>query len=510
MKAPNLFKRKKNEINFAHLREMMNYYPQAESMIDDVTWQDLTMDDIYVEMEETLTAQGDEALYYSLHTPLFDPQALAARSAQISALNKDPLERENLRNDLKKTGRLRYDFRRSIQEDFQLSTKERLMYLIGPLTTIALTVLMIATQAWNIGLFIFISIIFNGSLHFKFTKKYEAQIDTLSYTYKLLNFCAKYQKKDFFKSYSLAEPYAEIRKAHKDISFIFQLESLDFLADYLNILFLIKERRYVKVAKRLAPQANVLFQLYEIVGQMDMHQGMSRFFAENKKTICTPELLANDQKTITFKELIHPLLKNPISNDLEIHSPLVITGSNMSGKSTFLRTIGVNVLLAQTWNFAYASEFSLCPLHIITSISLQDNLSEGKSYFLQEADAIRRMLEQSNRQHCTLFLIDEIFKGTNPVERIASATEICLALANANTLGLVATHDLQLIPQIPNYLPYYFTENVTKEDLSFDYKIHPGITTTRNAVKILEYLKYDPALIHKINQRIAANEMLKN
>lgn len=506
MKTPNLFKRKKNEINFSHLREMMEYYPKSESMIDDVTWQDLNMDDLYTQMEETLTAQGDESLYYSLRNPIFDPSRLSARSERIQALNKDAVERENLRNDLKRTGRLRYDFRRSIQQDFDLSLRERLMYILGPLTTIVLTVLMIATQAWNIGLFIFFSILFNGSLHFKFTKKYEAQVDTLSYTYKLLNFCGKYQKKDFFKNYRLEEPYAQIRKTHKDISFIFQLESLDFLADYLNILFLIKERRYVKVAKKLAPQADILFRLYEIVGMMDMDQGMSRFFAENKKSICTPVFLPNGSKTIVFKELIHPLLQHPIANDLEIHTPIVITGSNMSGKSTFLRTIGVNVLLAQTWNFAYAKEFQLCPLHIITSISLQDNLGEGKSYFLQEADAIRRMLELSERQHCTLFLIDEIFKGTNPVERIASATEICLALANANTLGLVATHDLQLIPQIPSYAPYYFTENVSKEDLSFDYKIHPGITTTRNAVKILEYLKYDSKLIEKINRRIAHTE----
>ena len=73
---------------------------------------------------------------------------------------------------------------------------------------------------------------------------------------------------------------------------------------------------------------------------------------------------------------------------------------------------------------------------------------------------------------------------------------------------MVATHDLQLIPQIPGYTPYYFTENVTKEDLSFDYKIHPGITSTRNAVKILEYLHYDSALIEKINHRIVGMEKL--
>ncbi len=506
MQKLNLFKRKKEEISFSQLQKMLEYYPTSESAIDPITWADLNMDDIYADMEETLTAQGDEALYHSLHNPIFEPELLQRRIARVDALTNSPEERERLREALKKTGRLRYDFRRSISEDFHLSHWERLTYLLSPLTLLLLVGLMLATQAWNLVLLILVCVLINGTLHYKFTKKYEAQIDTLRYTYKLLNFCSFYQDKPFFQAYGIGEYYPDIRRTHKDISFIFQLESLDFLADYLNILFLIKERRYVKIAKKLAPKAEILFRLYEISGQMDMHQAMSVFFQGNKKVICSPSFAASEEKLIHFKEMIHPLLPSPVSNDLTIRSSLVITGSNMSGKSTFLRTLGINVLLAQTWNFAYAKEMMLCPLHIITSISLQDSLSEGKSYFLQEADAIRRMLDLSHRPHRTLFLIDEIFKGTNPVERIASAAEICLALDSANTLGLVATHDLQLIPQIPGYAPYYFTENVSKEDLSFDYKIHAGITSTRNAVKILEYLKYDPVLIEKINSRIARME----
>lgn len=505
MKKPNLFKRKKSEIPFSDLKNKMEYYPVTESMIDDVTWDDLNMNDLFTDMSETLTAQGDEALYYSLHNPIFDVSALQARREQVKQMQDNNLERELLRDSLKKTGRLRYDFRRSISEDFNLTLQEKLMYHVGPAALIGLTALMIATQAWNLGIFIFLCILTNGYFHFQFSKKYAPQVDTLSYTYKLLNFCNRYQKNKLFDSYHIQPYYEKARKTHKDISFIFQLESLDFLAEYLNIFFLIKERRYVKVAKKLKPIRNELFYLYETVGQIDMIQSMACFFNQNTRQICTPEI-SSDAKHISFKELIHPMLTNPISNDLSTSRPIVITGSNMSGKSTFLRTVGVNLLLSQTWYFAYAKELKHSPMHIITSISLQDNISEGKSFFLQEADAIKRMLSQSGRDICTLFLIDEIFKGTNPIERIASATEICIALANANTLGFVATHDLQLIPQIPQYDPYYFTEQVTKEDLSFDYKIHPGITTTRNAVKILEYLKYDSDLIKKINRRIALGE----
>lgn len=506
MKTPNLFKRQKHEISFQELNAKMDYYPKPDSYIDDVTWQDLNMDDIYTDMEETLTAQGDEALYHSLHAPLFDEDAIAQRDAKVQVFKQNNLERELLRDALKKTGRLKYDFRRSILEDFDLSFSERLLYTLSPLFLLGLTAVTLYTRIWDFAIFIFFLVLLHAYLHFKFSKKYEAQIDTLSYTYKLLNFCNRFQKKELFSSYNLTEPYQKLRKTHKDISFIFQLESLDFLAEYLNILFLFKERRYSKIAKKIAPQSDILFELYEKVGQMDMHQSMAYFLKENTKPICIPTRVKDATTLLSFQGMYHPSLKKPIANDLSTTRSIVITGSNMSGKSTFLRTVGINVLLAQTWNFAYAESLNLTPLHIITSISLQDNISEGKSYFLQEADAIKRMLENANRKVRTLFLIDEIFKGTNPVERIASATEICIALADAHTLGFVATHDLQLIPQIPQYSPYYFTENVTKEDLLFDYKIRKGITSTRNAVKILEFLGYDSKLIQRINQRIALQE----
>ena len=381
MKNPNLFKRRKSEIPFSQLRKMLDYYPPSLSAIDPITWADLNMDDVYAQMEETLTAQGDEALYYSLHNPIFDPKQLQARTAAVQALTDHSPERDQLRENLKKTGRLRYDFRRSIQEDFQLSAKDKLLYRLGPLALLLLTGLMLVTRNWNLILWLLACILFNGVLHYKFSKKYEAQIDTLAYTYKLLNFCRLYRKNPFFREYGLDEYYPSLRQTHQNISFIFQLESLDFVADYLNILFLFKERRYVSIAKKLAPKADLLFRLYEISGQMDMHQAMSVFFTENTKPVCTPVFVGRTDKLIRFKQLIHPLLEAPVANDLEIKTSLIITGSNMSGKSTFLRTLGVNVLLAQTWNFAYAAEMTLCPLHIITSISLQDSISEGKSYF---------------------------------------------------------------------------------------------------------------------------------
>ncbi len=124
-----------------------------------------------------------------------------------------------------------------------------------------------------------------------------------------------------------------------------------------------------------------------------------------------------------------------------------------------------------------------------------------------EAEAIQRMLESKDSNLPSLVAIDEIFKGTNPVERLAAATEILNELSQANTLTVVATHDLQILPDLIMYDYYYFTENVTKHSLDFDYKLHNGISPTRNAVKLLEYIKYPDDIIDKINNRIELLEV---
>lgn len=177
--------------------------------------------------------------------------------------------------------------------------------------------------------------------------------------------------------------------------------------------------------------------------------------------------------------MYHPLITHPVANDFNIDSSIAITGSNMSGK--FYR--------------------------ILSSISLNDDILQGKSYFLMEAEAIKRMVAYKDDEYPSLMLIDEIFKGTNPVERLASSMEILNDLGRGNTRTIVATHDLQILPELIDYKYYYFKENVTQETLDFDYKVHSGISSTRNAIKILEFIHYPSELIKRINHKIETLEV---
>jgi len=175
----------------------------------------------------------------------------------------------------------------------------------------------------------------------------------------------------------------------------------------------------------------------------------------------------------------------------------------MSGKSTFIRTLAINNLLAQTMNFCFASEFTAQKMNILTSIRNTDDIFESKSYYLQEVLRIKKLIDATNNNKSNLFVLDEIFKGTNTIERIAASKSV-LSYLNQNTnIILVSTHDIELVDLLnnENFEQYHFTEKVIDNQLIFDYKIKKGALKTRNAIKILELYNY-PNIIIKEAKRI--------
>ena len=182
----------------------------------------------------------------------------------------------------------------------------------------------------------------------------------------------------------------------------------------------------------------------------------------------------------------------------------------MSGKSTFLRMMGVNIIFAQSFYFVLAKEYSAPFFNIVSSISPNDDLTKGKSFFMAEVESILRIIKALEKDVPVFCPIDEIFRGTNPIERIAMSAEILTYLNNGKTISIVATHDRELTDILKeNYDFYYFSENVdTNRGLSFDYKIKKGISQTRNAIKLLEYMGYPSEIIDRSYKRAEIIEKL--
>lgn len=204
-----------------------------------------------------------------------------------------------------------------------------------------------------------------------------------------------------------------------------------------------------------------------------------------------PQVGSNDQ-FVEVQNLTHPLLDQdkviPNSFSPQGKKVLIITGSNMSGKSTFLRALGINFCLANIGAPVFAESMTFTPMKLITCIRVSDSLRDGQSYFYAEVQRMKKVLKMA-QDGPLLFLIDEPLRGTNNRERLIGNQSYLKQILNTQACGFLCTHDLeltQLSEQSDEIDNYHFSETWENQDLHFDYKIKPGPSTTTNALKILE------------------------
>jgi hypothetical protein len=191
----------------------------------------------------------------------------------------------------------------------------------------------------------------------------------------------------------------------------------------------------------------------------------------------------------------HPLLAEDtkVSNNFaldHIGQTIIITGSNMAGKSSFLRAVGVNLCLAYAGSVVDAETLTIGFFRVFTCIRVTDSLNDGISYFYAEVRRLRDLLEafKAEDKLPLFFLIDEIFRGTNNQERLIGSRSYIQALAGGNAVGLIATHDLELVrlaDENPNIQNYHFREEVIEGRMVFDYTLRSGPSPTTNALKIM-------------------------
>ena len=202
-----------------------------------------------------------------------------------------------------------------------------------------------------------------------------------------------------------------------------------------------------------------------------------------------------DGKLFCAQGLGHPLIveEKRVVNDFALNTLgeiVIITGSNMSGKSTFLRTLGINLCLAYAGGPVNALSFKASLFKLYTCIKVSDSVTDGYSYFYAEVKRLKGLLDELKRDELPLFfLIDEIFKGTNNRERLIGSRAYIKALVGQNCLGTISTHDLELVKiadELPNIHNYHFREEVVDGQMVFDYKLRSGPCPTTNALKIMQ------------------------
>ncbi|MEO8583332.1 MAG: hypothetical protein ABI415_06025 [Flavitalea sp.] len=238
---------------------------------------------------------------------------------------------------------------------------------------------------------------------------------------------------------------------------------------------------------------NYFRQWIKTVGEIEKINSLATF-SFNHPHFYVPQL-SDGKPFINAISMGHPLIPEgvQVTNDItagENEQLLLITGSNMSGKSTFLRTIGVNVLFAQCGLPVCAKEFSLSPMHILSSIRISDSLQENTSYFMAELKRLKEIIDFLASGKPALVLIDEVLRGTNSEDKRYGSEELIKKLSAYNCLALFASHDLSLSALEDSYpgkvRNYCFESTITNGELKFDYQLHKGVATNKNASFLMQ------------------------
>lgn len=487
-----------------------------EYQIDDITWNDLSLDDVFKSMNETYSSAGEEYLYYKLRTPSFDEKELTHFDDVAEYFSNEPDERVTMQlvfAELGKTGKFSiYDYLEHLDI---WGNRSNLKHLIAnALFIIGIALLFI--QA-SYGLVFLISLmIFNMITYFKEKNEIDTYITSFAYVMRLLKAADKLGKLNI----EVCKEELENIKIHKKELSRFRRGSfwlmssgrmsgsgnpIDIFLDYMRMTFHLDLMKFNKMLIQVRAHLDDINALLESVGYLETSIAVGVYRKSLEDEWCQPKF----SKDLTVENLYHPLIGNPVKNSISTKKNVLLTGSNASGKSTFLKTVAIGALFAQTIYTCPADKYEGEFFYVCSSMALRDDLGKGESYYIVEIKSIKRILDiAAKTQHKVLCFVDEVLRGTNTVERIAASTQILRSLSMKNVCSFAATHDIELTELLVEYYEnYHFEEKVENDDIFFNYKLLDGKATTRNAIKLLSIMGYDDTIIEKANWQ--AEEFMK-
>ena len=488
------------------LDHLQGYYKNhsTDYQIDDTTWNDLNMDGVFARMNYCLSATGEEYLYHMLRTPLLDDD-FDSLEKKVSFLQKNEDARISLQLIFSKIGRnIRYsiyDYIDYLKDAGKFSNREHYLMLV----LMALSIC-VCFFNFSIGFVAFVVLVVINLIRY-FAVKGDIEPYLASYRYILrvirsVSFFEKVNIPELEDDISALKKAASELKGFSKGSYILMSQSrmnsggnpAELILDYIRIATHIDLIKFNQMYKEISLHRDDLDTILTITGRIEAYISIACFRESFKGSFCIPEF---EGDRYDAKELIHPLIQNAVANDISTKEGILITGSNASGKSTFLKTCAINTVLAQSIHTVLGKEYKAPLFEVYSSMALNDNIFEGDSYYIVEIKSIKRILDAAAKSgNRVLCFVDEVLRGTNTIERIAASTEILKTFVKRNVTCFAATHDIELTSLLKDSLGiYHFEGNVTDNDVHFDYKIKSGPATNRNAIKLLGVLGYDESIV---------------
>ncbi len=482
---------------------------ESKYVVDDRTWTDLDMDLIYSRLDQTLTIPGEQVLYALLRTPAFSQKPLEERSHVINNYVQDQNIRERVQVILSKLGKSGGKYFVDLLWG-EHPAPNKLAFLYPWLLLFIPTFILLGMLGHILGWFGLIALsLGNAVIHYRTKRKFSEDLPSIRYLGRMVK-CAS--RLTSLQDSPLEAYWTRLESALDKVSRIAPETALlsmgenNALYEYPNILFLIEVRAFHSYLKRMEKYGNQLREIFDTIGFLDAMAAAASYKVGLNESV-EPEL-TDSTPFLDIESVTHPLLKKPVPNSVSLRTGgMLVTGSNMSGKTTFLKTIGVNMLFAQTLHFCLAKKFSSSFFNTLTLIGRKDNIIEGKSYYLDEILTLLRIIQACRQDIPCLCLIDELFRGTNSVERISASAEVLLYLAKKNGLVFASTHDLELTRLVADaYVNYHFQEEIGEHGLLFNYQLCEGSSETRNAIKLLRHVGYPEEITEAAEQRIRGNK----
>lgn len=493
------------------MKNVSSYFrnKNEKNIIDDITWNDLNMDDIFKKINNTQSTAGQEVLYDMLRTPVYSQAVLTKRDKVIEFFKKNEKERYDIQFILGKLGKSNELYITNCLFNKEDNSRSNLLKftLLSWIPAISLLLLFIHPMFLILTVGCVVLNVFISQRNK--VENYDA--NGFSYMISLVNAANKIKEKNIFEIDenidsidSSLKKLKNIKRKSVGIQEKSIMSDMDVFAEYANLIFLREIITYEKVKNTIIKNKKELKNVYEYVGTIDSLIAIASF-RESLDFYTKPCLKISEKRednNIEFKDIYHPLVKEPVLNNGSFSKGVLITGSNASGKSTFIKTIAINAIMAQTIYTCFAKEYKTSYFNIYTSMALRDDIHSSESYYIVEIKSLKRILDQVHNSIPCLCFVDEILRGTNTVERIASSCEVLKKIGNENTICFAATHDVELTYMLDDIFEnYHFEETITDNDIKFDYKIHIGRTQTRNAIKLLEFMGYDKKLVENANYR---------
>lgn len=472
--------------------------------LDKQTLNDIDFYDLFENLDRTQSRPGQQYLFNKLITPTDDISQLKLFNEQVIFFSENAGARENAQLLLEKLSNYdAYYIVNLLGGDLSVDSKFKIFYIADTLTVIAM--LLFSTAYPILLIWLIIPLTLNVVIHFINRNKKVKFIKSFPWLKRLIAVSQSLIQKGFPFENMVAQKninnLKRFKRMYNLLSFgedtgegIHQL--FFYLFDMIKALFLVETHTFRSIVQELKYKKEDIENLIIFIGGIDAAISTASLRAGAEAGYCIPKFLKTE-KSLSATKMYHPLIPGCTPNSIEVNAKSVLlTGSNMSGKSTFIRSIAINIILAQTIYTCFAEKFHLPFLKVFSSIRISDNLEQSASYYLNEVNAVGNLIKESDTSFQNLFILDEIFKGTNTIERIAGAKAVLSYLNKKENIVFVSTHDIELAELLHSqYALYHFTENVENDTLLFDHQLKPGPLKTRNAIKIMALANYPEAII---------------